>query len=601
MISEQLPHWDLSNVYPGLDSEAFKRDVEKLVEEIGQFKALLSRNEAETAADLEGQVLAGYIGELVDQYNAILLLAGTLSSYIYSFVSTDSYNNQAKRSMSQYDSVWAQFEKQQVRFDKLAGSISNRLEKVADLNQVAREHRFALKEAAEQSQYLMSEREESLAADLKLSGASAWNKLQGTLTSQIKVDFDLEGETRSLPAPSLINLRTHPDEEVRKRAYFTELEVWKQHEEPLAAALNGVKGSVTTLDRRRGRQDALHSALDAARIDRQTLEVMLAAMRASFPSFREYFRAKAGRFGKGRLPWWDLFAPSGVNRRDFGFESARDFILDNFGKFSPDLESFAKKAFQNRWIDAEPRPGKRGGAFCMPVPGVQESRVLCNFDGSLDQVFTIAHELGHGYHNYCAFHAGKTGLQRKTPMTLAETASIMCETIVTEAILAQTDDPAEELGILETSLISDAQVIVDIYSRYLFEKEVFERRAQAELSAQEFCEIMHQAQVDTYGDGLDEKYLHPYMWTWKPHYYRPGLSFYNFPYAFGLLFGIGLYSIYQERGDAFVPQYQDLLASTGEDKAAELASRFGIDIQEQSFWDDSLQVIQTRIERYKQL
>jgi oligoendopeptidase F len=186
-------------------------------------------------------------------------------------------------------------------------------------------------------------------------------------------------------------------------------------------------------------------------------------------------------------------------------------------------------------------------------------------------------------------------------MTLAETASIMCETIVMQAVLSQTSDPQQELAILETSLIGDAQVIVDIYSRYLFEKEVFERRAKSELSADDFCDIMERAQKATYGDGLDENHLHKYMWTWKPHYYRPELSFYNFPYAFGLLLGTGLYAIYQQRGAAFVPEYKDLLASTGEASAADLAARFGIDIRQKKFWEDSLKIVAGKIDRYCQL
>jgi oligoendopeptidase F len=235
----------------------------------------------------------------------------------------------------------------------------------------------------------------------------------------------------------------------------------------------------------------------------------------------------------------------------------------------------------------------------MRVPAVDESRILCNFDGSLGQVSTLAHELGHAYHNEC--QVGKTVLQRTTPMTLAETASIFNETIIVDALLAETADPDEELSILEEFLGGAAQVIVDIYSRYLFEKEVFERRAGAELSADDFCEIMVRAQKETYGDGLDQDTLQPYMWAWKPHYYRGGLSFYNFPYAFGLLFGLGLYAIYQERGAAFLPEYDELLRSTGEGTAADLAARFGLDIRQRAFWENSLEIIGRRIERYEEL
>ena len=232
----------------------------------------------------------------------------------------------------------------------------------------------------------------------------------------------------------------------------------------------------------------------------------------------------------------------------------------------------------------------------MGLPGIGESRILCNFDGSLDQLFTIAHELGHAYHNDC--QTGKPELQTVTPMTLAETASTFCETLVTDAALAAAASPAEELSILETFLTGATQVTVDITSRYLFEKEVFERRAEAELSADDFCEIMLRCQAATYGDGLDERYRHPYMWAWKPHYYRTELSFYNYPYAFGLLFGIGLYAEYQQRGQAFLADYQALLAATGEASPADLAARFGIDLRAPAFWEASLAVIGKRIERY---
>jgi oligoendopeptidase F len=235
----------------------------------------------------------------------------------------------------------------------------------------------------------------------------------------------------------------------------------------------------------------------------------------------------------------------------------------------------------------------------MGVPGVEESRILCNFDGSLDQVFTLAHELGHAYHNECKI--GRTMLQRITPMTLAETASIFCETIVTDAMLAEASSALEELSILETFLTGATQVIVDISSRYLFEKEVFERREKAELSAEDFCDAMVRAQEMTYGDGLDGQYLHPYMWAWKPHYYRPGLSFYNFPYAFGLLFGLGLYAVYQDRGRDFLPAYDALLTDTGASTVAELASRFDIDIRNPIFWRKSLELIEQRIDRYLEL
>ncbi len=595
------PRWDLTNVYPALDSPSFQADFAKLVAKVGHLEGYLSEQAAIFRSDADANELAKIVGELTDRFNQVILQADTLEAYIHSFITTDSYNQTARRLLSKFEQVDVRLWKQRVRFQSYIGSVVASLPEIYKLEPTARAHAFALNEYAEQSQYLMSEAEESLAADLSLSGSNAWNKLQGTVTSQLSVDFELEGTVQKLPMPALINLRSHPEESVRRRAYEAETRAWESVSETLAAALNGVKGTASTLDRRRGRKDDLHSALDKARIDHQTLAAMMVAMRASFPMFRKYFLAKAARLGNERLPWWDIFAPIGKSDTRYTFSEAQDFILEHFGRFSPDLAALARRAFDRNWIDAEQRSGKRGGAFCMAVPGVKESRILSNFDGSLDTVFTIAHELGHAFHNDCLFRANKTPLQRVTPMTMAETASILCETIIFDAVMAQVTNPEEELAILESALTGDAQVIVDIYSRYLFEKEVFARRAKAELSVDEFCEIMEWAQKETYGDALEEKALQKYMWTWKPHYYRAQLSFYNFPYAFGLLFGIGLYAIYQERGADFVSDYVNLLASTGEEAPANLAARFGIDLRQGEFWENSLKVIEKRVNRYLEL
>jgi pepF/M3 family oligoendopeptidase len=598
------PRWDLSNVYRGLESDELKHAFQSYEKQIGDLEELLTQRAGAYTQASTGE-LSAQVGEVIDCFNSAYELKATIEPYLFSFVSTDSHDYLARSRLSEFELINVRMGQLSVRFRLWIGSLASVLEELIAAGQTAQDHAFALREAAEQAQYLMSEAEESLAAELDLSGANAWNKLQSTVSSQVVVDFELDGEVQKLPLPAVINLHSHPSEPVRRRAYQAELQALESAREPLAACLNGVKGVANTLNKRRGRQDALHSAIDGARIDRPTLEAMLAAMHDSFPTMRRYFRKKASRLGKEKLPWWDLYAPVGETSQTFTFDEARDFIVERFAGFSPDLEALARRAFDNRWIDAEQREGKQGGAFCMALAGVKESRILCNFDGSLDQVSTIAHELGHAFHNDCMFRAGKSMLQRVTPMTLAETASIMCETIVMNSLLETVASPAEELAILETMLIGAGQVIVDIYSRYLFESEVFERRRKAELSADDFCEIMERAQRATYGDGLDEAHLHRYMWAWKPHYYESDRSFYNFPYTFGMLFGIGLYAIYQQSGPRsgaqFAPDYQRLLASTGEANAADLAARFGIDICQRKFWDQSLAVIARHVERYCEL
>lgn len=600
-MTVSAPRWDLTNVYPSLESKEFKAAVADYKKQVAALEKFFKSKLSKVNEKSKAKELAPLVGDAIDRINKIQTLSSTIFPYIYSFVTTDSRDKLAMKTLSEMEQASLPMSQLLTRFTAWLGKISDKLEKVAELNQSAGAHAFMLKEAAEQSKYLMSEAEENLASELSLSGGNAFGKLQGTVTSQLSVDFELDGKVEKMPMPALINLRSHPDEATRRRGYEAENVAWEGVKETLAACLNGVKGEANTLNRKRGRKDAIHSSIDAARMDRKTLNAMLEAMEGSFPMFRKYFKAKAKKIGKEQLAWWDIFAPVGKADKVYTFEEARDFILENFGKFSPDLSAFAKRAFDNNWIDAEQREGKRGGAFCTEIQGLKESRILSNFDGSFDQVSTLAHELGHAFHNECAYQANKTTLQQLTPMTLAETASTMCETIVTEAVLATTKDPQEELAVLEAQIQGASQVVVDIYSRYLFEKEVFERRAESELSADDFNDIMERAQKATYGDGLDERYLQKFMWTWKPHYYSPELSFYNYPYAFGLLFATGLYAIYQQRGEAFVEDYKNLLASTGEETAAKLAKRFGIDITKRKFWDDSLAIIGRRVERYCEL
>jgi pepF/M3 family oligoendopeptidase len=595
---DTLPRWDLDPIYPGLASPELARgfaDMAALMDSIdAHHRNVLASLSTTTPVD----VLARALGKTVDLFNEASRLAGTLQVYLESIVSTDSFDAAAARRLSELEILQVGLRQAWTRFQAWIRTIAPVLPRVLEIPGPAHEHAFILTETAEQAAYLMGEREEMLSAELALSGANAWSKLQRTITSQISVDLVVDGTRQTLPMPAVINLRTHHKESVRREGYEAEMREWPKLREPFAACLNGIKGSADTLNRRRGRADCLHAPIDSSRIDRAILETLLSAMKDSLPLFRRYFKAKAARMGKQALAWWDLFAPSGAVEATYDWGQTRSLVLESFGTFSPRLRTLAERAFERRWIDGEPRRGKSGGAWCSAVPALEESRVLTNFDGSLEQVSTVAHELGHAFHNDCAWRAGKTELQQQTPMTLAETASIMCESIVTGALLARAKGRNEQLAVLETALVNDSQTVVDIYSRYLFEKELMERREKAELSADDLCDIMNRAQAAAYGDGLDGRFRHPYMWTWKSHYYDPVLNFYNFPYTFGLLFSNGLHAIYSRRGAAFVPDYETLLASTGEASAADLAARFGIDIRARAFWDGSIDVIRQRIDRY---
>ena len=599
-MTEKLPHWDLDSIFPGLESAPFEQAVHELAARIAALDQFLVEHDTAQVSASTVLAAAGFIEGYLEQMDAVMRLNSPLRLYVWCIVDTDSSNELALLKLSELDSLNVRIKQQTTQFQGWLGRQKPLLAEIFSKSGLAQAHSLYLQETADQSRYLMSVAEESLAAELALSGINAWSKLHGTIWSQLTIPFEQDGKIEQLPMPMIQNLaRSDSNGEVRQRAAAAEVAAWAGMRAPLTAALNGVSGAKITLAKRRGRPDVLHSTLDQARIDHSILEAMLDSVREALPSLRSYLKTKAHAFGKESLPWWDVLAPIGKSERRSTFQEAQEFITDQFDQFSPRLGAFARGAFKNHWIDAEPRPRKQGGAYCNGDYGTGISRILCNFDGSRQEVFTIAHELGHAFHVHC--QTGRTFQQILTPMTLSESASLFCETLVTEQALATVDSPQEELAILNNFLVTAMMNVVGTLSSYLFEQELFKRRAQADLSADELCDLSRQFDLEIFGDALDADLVHPYGWAAIPHSFFPNISFYNFPYACGLLFSLGLYARYQQRGPAFVPDFESLLASTGELMPSELAARFGINLCEPGFWQASLGLIGKRIQRFQQI
>lgn len=601
-LSEKPPHWELDSIFPGLESEPFRRAVQDLAGRLDELDQFMTAHHmvAEAPPSTEVEAVTGAIEGCLERLNASLSLNYRLRLYVWCIVDTDASNDLAQRCLSELDPYHAHLQLQAAQFQSWLGKHRALLAEVLVRSEVGRAHALYLQIQAEQSRYLMSSAEESLAAELAMSGMNAWSNLHGKLWAQFSLPLERGGKTELLPMAEIQNLAMFGvDGDVRQRAAAAEVAGWATMREPLAAALNGIKGPAITLNKRRGRVDALHGPLDQARIDRQTLDVLIAALREALPVFRGYLKTKARTLGQTALPWWDLYAPLGQAGRRFSFSEAQALITTQFGRYSSHLGEFARRAFEERWIDAEMRPGKQGGGYTNGVPGADLARILCNFDCTLQAVLIIAHELGHAFHMHC--QAGKTMTQCQSPMTLLETASLFCETLVTDQLLASAAGPQEELAILAKFLDTVDMNAISTLPLYFFEKEVFERREKAELSADEFCEISQRWQVEIYGDSLDPARLHPYYWAAFPQMFMTRISFYNFPYAFGLLFSLGLYSRYLQRGAGFIPEYEALLASTGEVLPVELAARFGIDLRDPGFWRSSLDLIERRIRRFQEL
>jgi len=594
-VTAPLPVWDMTTIYPSPDSDEYAASVADLVSKLdGLERAIV---DAAGLAETAGPAVTATFESLLAESDAASRIAHRNVAFLYGFISVNSRDQVAQARMSELEIILSRFSKFATRFTAWLGTLD--IEALIASSEAATTHAFLLRQAAIDARHLMDPGQEELTAELTLSGGSAWSRLDDDITSQVMVPFANEdGVVEELPMSEIRNLAMSPDREIRRRAYEAELAAWKLWQTPIAAALNGVKGEHTTLAARRGWDSILDQALHQNHIDRQTLDAMLGAARDAFPDIRRYLHTKARVLGIEKLAFYDLFAPLSTDSRAWPWDEALEFVYEQFGTYSPKMRALAERSITDRWVDAGPRPGKVGGAFCMPVGG-DESRVLMNFTPAFDGVRTLAHELGHAYHNLC--QAEVTPWRRgSTPMTLAETASTFCETILTQAAIEHGTEE-ERFAILESSLQDAAQIVVDITSRFLFEQAVCAKRPERALSAEEFCELMLDAQRETYGDGLDPEALHPYMWAAKGHYYSPSFAYYNYPYIFGLLFGLGLYAKYQEDPDGFRARYDDLLAATGDADAATLAARFGFDIRSKTFWEGSLNVIHRDIDTFVDL
>ena len=566
-------NWDLTRLYRGFDDPAYDRDIE-------DCRALAER----LLADGGSMPLEAVIEALKE------LSALSLKTWAFAQLTLAADANCAP-AMAATGRVLPVLNRAKEVYSALSLRLRDAdIEGLCAGSPLLKEHAYLLKVLKRDAAHVIDPALESVVLKMQLTGGSAWVQLRDQLEANLTADY----EGRPIPLSSVRNLAYSPDAQVRRAAYEAELAAYPKIEIPMAACLNGIKGEANTLCALRHFDSVLDMALDAARMDRATLDALLTAMDESLPMFRRYFRLKAKLLGYGGgLKFWDLFAPVGRMRGDYTAEEARRLLTDELGAFSPRMGRMIGRAFDERWIDLYPREGKAGGAFCEGMHPLRQSFVLTNFDGTYSAVSTLAHELGHANQNECMNDVSI--LLSDYPMPLAETASIFNETLLAERMLEKADRDGQ-IALLEQQLSDGAQVIVDIYSRYLFESEVVERRKSAVLSAGELCRMMLDAQKRAYGDGLDPEALHPFMWACKSHYYATDVHFYNFPYAFGQLFALGVYAQYRQRGPAFLPDYERLLRDAGNGDIRDVAAGAGIDVADVGFWRTSLKVFEDKLD-----
>ena len=568
--------WSLKEIYPSFESEEFKRDFERFSNFREVFNGLTLEDNLES------------IKAAIAALEEFSVLSSRLGNYINLTLTANTTDETANKYRTLFGNAYAALNSAYTKVYKFIGSVETDITSDENL----KDYEFYFAEAKQQYKHLLSDELEDVIAKFSISGGDGWEQLFEAMTSGVEGEFKGEKVTLS----EIRNMAYDADAAVRKEAYETELKMYDTIKEPIAFALNNIKQQVLTETSLRGFESTIAQTLEASRMSRKTLDALLEAIREYLPQFRAYLKHKAALLGhENGLPFYDLFAPIGESSRRFTIEESKEFLLENFKGFSEDLAEMTKEAYENNYIDFLPRKGKVGGAFCSNLPFIKQSRILTNFSGSLSDVVTIAHELGHAYHG---LHIeNHRVLNQEYSMPVAETASTFNENIVMNTVISEASD-AEKVALLESQLQDTTQIIVDIYSRYLFESAVFENREKSFMFSKDLEKLMLDAQKEAYGDGLDPDAMHPYMWACKPHYYSSGLSFYNFPYAFGGLFSKGLYAIYQEQPEGFVEKYQELLRATTVTSAEDTAKVLGVDVEDSAFWKKALAQVADNIEQF---
>lgn len=575
--------WSLDVLYKGYDDDKFQADLAKVDVVVSEMNALSKKLEEYTTKEA--------LHKIITALENTLSLQERLSVYCMLRQSTDTTDSDSASYLGQLSQKFSNTAKAEAIFKKYIAGVED-LNAVIEGDELLSEYRFLLEDTKKNAKYLLSDDVEEVISKFDISGGSAWEELQSYLTSTVKVDYNGEEVTLS----TIRNLAYSKDAAVRKSAYEAEIAAYDKIKDAIAYSLNSIKLQVLTEAELRGYDSPLAMTLQKSNMQKSTLDAMMTAIKEYLPKFHAYLRKKGEILGSDKgLAWYDLFAPLGTSDKTFTVEEAKDYLINHFKGFAPDLAEMVTNAFDHEWIDFFPREGKVGGAFCCNLQSEKQSRVLTNFDGSLSDVVTLAHELGHAYHNQ-QIHNHRI-LNTDYSMPVAETASTFNENVIMNAAIAEAEG-VEKLVLIESQLQDLTQIICDIYSRYLFETSVFENRKDKFMFSDDLKQQMLWAQKEAYGDGLDHDTLHPYMWVCKGHYYSSHLSFYNFPYAFGGLFARGLYATYKKEGEAFLPKYHKLLNATPVCTVEEVAKYADIDLTNPDFWRESLKAVAEQIDEF---
>jgi pepF/M3 family oligoendopeptidase len=446
----------------------------------------------------------------------------------------------------------------------------------------------------------MPEEFESFAIDLAVSGYHAWNRLYDKMAGDLKVDFEEGGKASRISLGQLASKLDSPDRSIRKQAFEKLEAAWETRADYASMILNSIGGFRLTLYRHRKWDSALYEPLVKGRLKRETLDAMWRAVSEGVSGLVPYLRAKAKHLGIERFMWYDQTAPAGRSDRTVSFADAREFIVKNLGGFSEEMAEFSDRVFEERWIEAENRAGKAAGGFCTGFGHIKQSRIFMTYLDTYGDLMTLAHELGHAYHQHVL--GDDPYFAREYPMNLAETASIFNELLVTDAALKGAEDEDERLMLLDQKLQRAHVMFCNLRARFIFDRNFYAERKNGVVPRERLDDLMVQAQREAFGETLDSGGYHPLFWASKLHFYLTDTPFYNFPYTFGFLFAGGVYDLANREGSAFAPKYRNLLRDTGSMTTEELAKKhLAVDLTKDDFWEMSVSRVLEDVDSFVRL
>jgi oligoendopeptidase F len=594
-MAKNLADWDMTPYFSAIDGDDLRAFRAKLGDDLAERGIALAN-----LAPLLEDTAAAWASELV-ALEELSSRVRHLGSYLSCMGAADASDDRVRRETAHLAGLRAELDKAYVTVRAALGTASEEAFEALCAQPELTPVRYALERLRARAATMMPADLERLAADLGVNGIGAWGRLYDRLTGSLT--FELRrpgGERETLPVAMVRTCLEDPDGEVRAAAQRGAAEAFESVSASVAACLNAISGTRLRLCERRGVNHVLEPALFDAGIERATLDALFEAVRARQDVPRRYLIRKAEMLGRERLGFQDLMAPLPVaGDARIPWSAARERVLRAFGDSYPKLGELAERAFEERWIDHSPRPGKRPGAFCSSSAVLGQSRVYMTYGGALGDVQTLAHELGHAFHSHVMRDLRPWA--RHYPMTLAETASTFAEQLVTDAALADPSaDPKLRLVVLERRMQEASTFLLNIPTRFDFEYALYERRAGGELSVDELCELMLVAQRKNYGDALAANQLDPWFWASKLHFYLVDISFYNFPYTFGHLLSRAIVSRAKTEGRAFLPSYERLLRATGSDTAENVISdALGEDLRSPAFWSSAIDLIEADLERFE--